>query len=74
MPDGRDLRILAKIGRVINNKELAHTFIGKETFCKLSFIRIDGRGRNRYDIARFVLGRYYCSVGKTQKEEIEGML
>jgi hypothetical protein len=66
VPDGRDLRILAKVGRVVNNKELAHAFVGKDTFCKPSFIRIDGRGRGRYDIARFVLGRHYCSVRKIQ--------
>ena len=64
--DSRDLRILAKVAKVVNNKELAHAIVGKDTFSKLSFIRFDGRERARYDIARFVLGRYYCSVMKIQ--------
>jgi hypothetical protein len=28
--------------------------------------KYDGRGRDRCDIARFVLGRHYCSVRKIQ--------
>jgi hypothetical protein len=66
VPDGRDLRILAKVGRVVNNKELAHALVGKDTFCMLSSIGIDGRGRGRYANGRFVLGRHYCSVRKIQ--------
>src|SRR5271156_5217329 len=30
----------------------------RDTFCIQSFIGIDGRGRNRYGIASFVLGRH----------------
>jgi hypothetical protein len=58
----------SKVGRVVNNKELAHALAGKNTFCMLSSIGIDGRGRDRYVNGRFVLGRHYCSVRKIQKE------
>jgi hypothetical protein len=63
---GRDLRILAKIGSVLNNKELAHAFVRKDMFCILSFIKIDKKGKDRYVNARFALGRYHCSVRKIQ--------
>jgi hypothetical protein len=44
------------------------TFVNpkKDTFCMLFFIGIDGRERNRYVNARFVLGRHYCRVRKIQ--------
>jgi len=74
VPNGRDLRVVAEVGSVLDGKEIAYAFIGKDTFCVLSFIRIGGRGRNRYASAGFVLaGRHRCSVRKVEQEKMESL-
>jgi hypothetical protein len=74
VPNGRDLRVVAEVGSVLDGKEIAHAFIGKDPFCVLSFIRIGGRGRNRCASAGFVLaGRHHCSVRKVEQEKVESL-
>jgi hypothetical protein len=48
VPNQRDLRILTEVGSVTNDKEFAWTFIGKDTFCVLSFIRKGGGIGDKY--------------------------
>jgi hypothetical protein len=74
VPNGRDHRVVAEVGSVLDGKEISYAFIGKDTFCVLSFIRIGGRGRNRYASAGFVLaGRHHCSVRKVEQEKMESL-
>jgi hypothetical protein len=59
---------------VINDEEFAWAFIGKDTFCVLSFIRKNGRIRDRYIGAGVVLeGRHDC-VAEAWLEEMELLL
>jgi hypothetical protein len=72
--NGRDLRVITEVGSVLDSKEIAHAFSSKDTFCMLSFIRIGGRGRNRYASARFALaGRHHCNVRKVEREKMESL-
>jgi hypothetical protein len=57
IPNGRDLRVITEVGSMLDNKKFAGAFINGDTLCVPSFIRISGRGRNRYASAGFVLAR-----------------
>ena len=56
---------------MINDKEFAWAFIGKDTFCVLSSIRMDGGIGDRYVNARVALGGRRGCGAETWLEEVE---